>query len=68
MRAEIRKQLPSLPGTARGLPASSLHTRAACAADQKLTEDDRVEILRGLLSEYATVKALSSALQETAAV
>jgi hypothetical protein len=26
-------------------------------ADQKLTEDDRVEILRGLLSEYATVKA-----------
>jgi hypothetical protein len=27
------------------------------AADQKLTEDDRIEILRGLLSEYATVKA-----------
>lgn len=27
-------------------------------ADQKLTEDDRVEILRGLLSEYATVKTL----------
>jgi hypothetical protein len=26
-------------------------------ADQKLTEDDRIEILRGLLSEYATVKA-----------
>ena len=25
---------------------------------QKLTEDDRVEILRGMLSEYATVKAL----------
>jgi hypothetical protein len=25
-------------------------------ADQKLSEDDRVEILRGLLSEYATVK------------
>jgi hypothetical protein len=29
----------------------------AARADQKLTEDDRVEILRGLLSEYATVKA-----------
>jgi hypothetical protein len=29
----------------------------AVRADQKLTEDDRVEILRGLLSEYATVKA-----------
>jgi hypothetical protein len=28
---------------------------AACAAD-KLSEDDRIEILRGLLSEYATVK------------
>jgi sulfur carrier protein ThiS len=26
-------------------------------ADKKLTEDDRIEILRGLLSEYATVKA-----------
>jgi hypothetical protein len=25
--------------------------------DQKLTEDDRVELLRGLMSEYATVKA-----------
>ncbi len=29
----------------------------ASAADKKLTEDDRIEILRGLLSEYATVKA-----------
>jgi hypothetical protein len=28
----------------------------ARAADKKLTDDDRVEILRGLLSEYATVK------------
>jgi hypothetical protein len=27
------------------------------SGDQKLTEDDRIEILRGLLSEYATVKA-----------
>ena len=30
----------------------------ANAADKKLTDDDRVEILRGLLSEYATVKSL----------
>jgi len=29
----------------------------ASAADKKLTEDDRIEILRGLLSEYATVKS-----------
>ncbi len=35
----------------------SVLTPAARADDQKLTEDDRVEILRGLLSEYATVKA-----------
>src|SRR5271165_2474319 len=26
-------------------------------ADQKLSEDDRIELLRGLMSEYATVKA-----------
>jgi len=30
----------------------------AVRADQKLTDDDRVEILRGLMSEYATAKAL----------
>jgi len=30
---------------------------SALAADKKLTEDDRVDILRGLMSEYATVKA-----------
>ena len=35
----------------------SVLTPGAWADDQKLTEDDRVEILRGLLSEYATVKA-----------
>jgi hypothetical protein len=29
----------------------------ALAADKKLTEDDRIEILRGILSEYATVKS-----------
>ena len=27
------------------------------AGDKKLTEDDRIEILRGIMSEYATVKA-----------
>jgi len=31
---------------------------SAYAGDKKLSDDDRVEILRGLLSEYATVKAL----------
>jgi hypothetical protein len=30
---------------------------SARATDKKLTEDDRIEILRGILSEYATVKA-----------
>ncbi len=29
----------------------------ASASDKKLTEDDRIEILRGLSSEYATVKS-----------
>jgi hypothetical protein len=29
----------------------------AAGADKKLTEDDRIEILRGILSEYATVKS-----------
>lgn len=35
----------------------SVFAPQAAVADQKLSEDDRVEILRGLLSEYATVKA-----------
>ena len=30
---------------------------SAAAAEKKMSEDERVEILRGLLSEYATVKA-----------
>ena len=30
---------------------------SAYAGDQKLTEDDRVEILRGIMAEFATVKA-----------
>ena len=29
----------------------------ACATDKKLTEEDRVELLRGLTAEFATVKA-----------
>lgn len=40
------------------LLASSWLLGSANAADKKLTDDDRVEILRGLLSEYATVKSL----------
>jgi len=40
------------------LVASSWLLGSANAADKKLTDDDRVEILRGLLSEYATVKSL----------
>jgi hypothetical protein len=43
------------------LPAVSLLLSAlappALQADQKLTEDERIELLRGLMSEYATVKA-----------
>src|SRR5580700_437243 len=38
------------------LPAAGL-VSSARATDKKLTEDDRIEILRGILSEYATVKA-----------
>jgi hypothetical protein len=54
----IRKRLAThcLGPSAACLLLSAL---APCAAraDQKLSEDDRVELLRGLLSEYATVKA-----------
>ncbi|HUJ51261.1 MAG TPA: hypothetical protein VLW25_13720 [Bryobacteraceae bacterium] len=38
--------------------ATSGFLSSAYAADKKLTDDDRVEMLRGLLSEYATVKTL----------
>jgi hypothetical protein len=39
------------------LPAAfCLLIPAASAGDKKLTEDDRVEILRGMMAEYATVK------------
>jgi sulfur carrier protein ThiS len=39
------------------LLASGFWILPSARADKKLTEDDRIEILRGLLSEYATVKA-----------
>jgi hypothetical protein len=39
------------------LLASGFWILTPARADKKLTEDDRIEILRGLLSEYATVKA-----------
>jgi hypothetical protein len=40
------------------LPAAGCFLAAAYASDKKLTEDDRIELLRGLMAEYATVKAL----------
>jgi hypothetical protein len=45
-----------MPPTACVLLLSGLAPQVV-RADQKLTEDDRVELLRGLMSEYATVKA-----------
>jgi hypothetical protein len=42
---------------AAGLLLLSLLTPRPARADQKLTEEERVEILRGVMSEYATVKA-----------
>jgi hypothetical protein len=46
--------------TAAGLllPAVGCFLTVAQAGDKKLTEDDRVELLRGLMAEYATAKAL----------
>jgi hypothetical protein len=40
------------------LPTVTCFLTVAYAGDKKLSEDDRVEILRGLMAEYATVKAL----------
>jgi hypothetical protein len=54
-----RKRLAThclIPPAACLLLLSAL-TPPTARADDKLTEDERVEILRGLLSEYATVKA-----------
>src|ERR1700730_11163714 len=39
------------------LPAGLFLTNLAFANDKKLTEDDRIEILRGMMAEFATVKA-----------
>jgi hypothetical protein len=42
--------------SACGLLASSLWLLNSALASEKLSEEDKVELLRGLLSEYATVK------------
>ena len=39
------------------VPAGLFLTNFAFANDKKLTEDDRIEILRGMMAEFATVKA-----------
>ena len=44
--------------TVSSLVAAGCLVSTAFAADKKLSDDDRIEILRGLLSEYATVKDL----------
>ncbi len=54
-----RKRWPALvvfPSVCFLLSSVSLIQPRAWGADKKLTEDDRVEILRGLMAEYATVK------------
>ena len=40
------------------LPCACWLLTPVYSADKKLTEDDRIEILRGLMSEYATVKTI----------
>src|SRR5579862_386307 len=40
------------------VPSALCLLTPAYAVDKKLTEDDRVEILRGLMAEYATVKTI----------
>jgi hypothetical protein len=52
-RFAIRCLLPAMAGL-----LLSTWVPPANAADPKLTDDDRVEILRGMMSEYATVKTL----------
>ena len=54
------KSWPALllvPGTVWLVASGPWLVSPAYGADKKLTEDDRVEILRGLMAEYATVKA-----------
>lgn len=48
--------LALLPSTMCLLTSGFSVITSAYGADKKLTEDDRVEILRGLMAEYATVK------------
>jgi hypothetical protein len=63
---ETRRRLKTCPTTS-GLPARKMSALAAviltslapaCLAQKQLTLDDRVEILRGMTAEYATVKIL----------
>jgi hypothetical protein len=45
-----------LPGVVCVLASGFWLPTSSRAGDKKLTEDDRIEILRGLMAEYATVK------------
>ena len=47
-----------LPSAAGLLASGCLFLTPAYAVDKKLTEDDRVEILRGLMAEFATAKTI----------
>jgi hypothetical protein len=47
-----------LPSAAGLLASSCWLLTPVYATDKKLTEDDRVEILRGLMAEYATAKTM----------
>lgn len=53
-----RSTLCCLPAALCLLASGSWLLAPAFAADKKLTDDDRIEILRGLMAEYATVKTL----------
>jgi len=46
-----------IKSAARILLTAACLLPTAFAADKKLTDDDRIEILRGLMAEYATVKS-----------
>ena len=59
------KNLPPLPRRIFEGACATLNVFVACllllspafANDKKLTEDDRIEILRGMMAEFATVKS-----------
>jgi hypothetical protein len=57
MIAQRNSAFRLLPVALGLLASGSWILDSARAGDKKLTEDDRIEILRGLLAEYATVKA-----------